>query len=183
MEKLQKRLKELGYYTAEINGVCDRAAVNALKAFQGKMGLTKDGVATPDVLTILNGATVSAGETVTPTPSPTVAPPTGTLRKGDTGTDVKKVQQRLEGSRLLYRHGGRYGKFGDATVKALQAFQKKNSLTQDGVCGTQTRAVLFAQSPIYANATPTPTPVTTTAVVITEDTAVTISPAPAVRRC
>ncbi|MEA4929390.1 MAG: peptidoglycan-binding protein [Candidatus Limiplasma sp.] len=173
VEKFQKRLKELGYYTAEINGVCDRATVNALKAFQGKMGLTKDGVATPDVLTILNGATaVSAGETVTPTPSPTVAPPTGTLRQGDTGTDVKKVQQRLKD--LGYFTATVDGKFGDATVKALQAFQKKNGLTQDGVCGTQTRAVLFAQSPVYANATPTPTPVATTAVVITEDTAVTI---------
>ena len=175
VEKMQKRLAELGYYTGTVSAVCDRATISALKAFQGKMGITKDGVATPDVLTILYGATaVSSGEVVTPTPTPTVAPPTDTLRKGDQGTDVKTVQQRLKD--LGYFSGTVDGKFGDATVKALQAFQKKNKLTQDGVCGAQTRTVLFGVNPIYvkATATPTPTPTATATVALSADTTVTI---------
>lgn len=171
VEKLQRRLSELGYYADEINGVCDKATVKALKAFQSKMSILADGIATPDVLTILYGATaIAAAQIVTPTPSPTVAPPTDTLRSGDSGTDVKKVQQRLKD--LGYFTGTVDGKFGDATVKALKAFQKKNGLAQDGVCGAQTRTVLFGINPIYAEATATPSPTPTMA--ITEDTVVVI---------
>jgi peptidoglycan hydrolase-like protein with peptidoglycan-binding domain len=171
VEKLQARLRELGYYTAASTGVCDKATVSAIKAFQSKMGLSSDGVATADVITILNGATaISAAEVVTPTPSPTVAPPTGTLRSGDTGAEVKVLQQRL--AALGYYTGTVDSKFGDGTVKALKAFQKKNGLTQDGVCGAQTRTVLFGANPVYATTTATPAPTPT--MVITADTAVTI---------
>ena len=170
VENLQTRLKALGYYTDEINGVCDKKTVAAIKAFQKKMTLTADGIATSDVIAILNGASaISAAETVTPTPSPTVAPPTDTLRKGDSGTDVKTVQQRLKD--LGYYTGAVDGKFGTTTVTALKAFQKKNGLTQDGVCGAQTRTVLFGANPVYAVATTAATATPTATVVITEDTA------------
>lgn len=171
VEKMQTRLKELGYYTGTINGICDRATVAAIKAYQRKTGITADGIATSDVLTIMNSATaLASSEVVTPTPSPTVAPPTDTLRSGDKGDDVKKVQQRLKD--LGYFTDTVDGKFGDATVKALKAFQRKNGLSQDGVCGAQTRTVLFAASPIYAVATAIPTPAPT--ITLTEATAVTI---------
>ncbi|NLI21131.1 MAG: SH3 domain-containing protein [Clostridiales bacterium] len=171
VEKMQTRLAELGYYAGDISGTCDKATVTAIKAFQKKTGITADGIATADVLTILNGATaLTASAIITPTPSPTVAPPTDTLRSGDTGEDVKKVQQRLKD--LGYFTGSVDGKFGNATATALKAFQKKNGLAQDGVCGAITRTVLFAASPIYASATATPTPTPT--LVITQETTVTI---------
>ncbi|MDD3212967.1 MAG: peptidoglycan-binding protein [Eubacteriales bacterium] len=171
VEKMQTRLRELGYYAGDITGVCDKATLTALKAFQVKMNIANDAIATPDVLTILYGATaISSSEVVTPTPTPTIAPPTDTLRSGDTGDDVKKVQQRL--TDLGYYSGKVDGKFGSGTVSALKDFQKKNGLTQDGVCGAQTRTVLFGANPIYAAATATPAP--TTATVITEDNVVTI---------
>ncbi len=171
VEKLQTRLKELGYYTGEINGTCDKATVAAMKAFQTKMGISSDGIATSDVQTIMYGATaLTASEVVTPTPSPTVAPPTDTLRKGDSGSDVKTVQQRL--AELGYFTGTVDGKYGDATVTAMKAFQKNNGLTQDGVFGAKTRTVMFAASPVYASATATPSPTPT--MVITEETVVTI---------
>ena len=177
VEKLQTRLLALGYYAGEINGICDKATVTALKAFQTKMTITADGIATSDVQTILYGATaISAAEAVTPTPTPTVAPPSDTVRSGDTGTDVKKVQQRLKD--LGYFTGTVDGKFGTGTIKALKAFQKKNGLTQDGVCGAQTRTVLFGTKPIYASATATPTPTSTdstTTTTITEATDVVIT--------
>ncbi|MCE5342008.1 MAG: peptidoglycan-binding protein, partial [Eubacteriales bacterium] len=171
VENMQTRLAELGYYTGEINGMCDKATVTALKAFQTKMNIANDGIATPDVLTILYSASaVSSSDIVAPTPTPTVAPPTVTVRLGDKGDDVKKVQQRL--TDIGYFTGTIDGKFGNDTLVAMKAFQKKNSLTQDGVCGAKTRTVLFAASPIYAAATPTPTPTPT--MNITEDNVVII---------
>ena len=174
VENMQKRLQELGYYTDTINGNCDKATVTAIKDFQKKMNLTADGIATSDVLDILYGAlAVPASAVVTPTPTPTVAPPTTTVKKGDKGDDVKKVQQRL--ADLGYYSGSVSGKFDDATETAVKAFQKKNKLSQDGVCGAQTRTVLFGINPIYAVATTTPAAdATSTPVVITQDTTVTI---------
>lgn len=172
VENMQTRLTELGYYAGEINGTCDKATVAAIKAFQSKMSITADGVATANVLTILYSAgAIASSDVVTPTPTPTVAPPTGTVRYGDTSDDVKKVQTRL--TELGYYTGSIDGKFGNSTRDALKAFQGKNGLTQDGVCGAQTRTVLFAANPIYASATATPTPTPT--MNITEDTVVTIT--------
>ncbi len=172
VENMQTRLTELGYYAGEINGTCDKATVAAIKAFQTKMSITADGVATADVLTILYSASaIASSDVVTPTPTPTVAPPTETVRYGDTGDDVKKVQTRL--TELGYYTGSIDGKFGNSTLDALKAFQGKNGLTQDGVCGAKTRTVLFAANPIYASATATPTPTPT--MNITEDTVVTIT--------
>lgn len=171
VEKMQTRLQELGYYTGEINGVCDKATVTALKAFQTKMSISADGVATPDVLMILYGATArSNGESVNPTATPTLTPPEDTVRSGDTGTDVENIQQLL--ANMGYYSGSIDGKYGNATITAVKAFQAKNGLTQDGVCGAKTVAALFSSSAVYAVATPTPAP--GTSVTITEDNVVVI---------
>ncbi len=171
VEKMQTRLQELGYYTGEINGICDKATVTALKAFQTKMSISADGVATPDVLTILYGATaISSGESVNPTATPTLTPPEDTVRSGDTGTDVENIQQLL--ANMGYYSGAIDGKYGNATITAVKAFQAKNGLTQDGVCGAKTVALLFSSSAVYAVATPTPAPATS--VTITEDNVVVI---------
>jgi peptidoglycan hydrolase-like protein with peptidoglycan-binding domain/SH3-like domain-containing protein len=171
VENMQTRLKELGYYAGDISGVCDKDTVTAIKAFQTKMNLTSDGVATSDVLDILYGAlAASASDVVTPTPTPTIAAPTVTLRKGDSGDGVKALQQRL--ADLGYFSGTIDSKFGTSTQTALKAFQKKNGLSQDGVCGAQTRTVLFGASPVYATTTASPSPTATTE--ITEDNVVVI---------
>ncbi|MDD3921376.1 MAG: peptidoglycan-binding protein, partial [Eubacteriales bacterium] len=172
VEKMQTRLQELGYYTGDISGTCDSATVKALEAFQTKMGITSDGVGTPDVLTILYSATaVSNGEVTTPTPTPTLVAPGSTLRSGDSGDEVTKVQQLL--TNLGYYTNTIDGVYGDATVSAVKAFQIKNDLSPDGVCGSNTIAVLFGSSPNYAVATATPS-ATQTTITITEDNVVII---------
>src|SRR5690606_23681105 len=66
--------------------------------------------------------------------------PSGILRPGDTGSDVKKLQKALmKLGEKLPRYGAD-GDFGSETKKALQAFQSENKLTVDGVYGPQTRA-------------------------------------------
>lgn len=69
---------------------------------------------------------------------------TRTLRNGNTGNDVKLLQEAL--IRLDYDCGrwGADGDFGDATEIALREFQKDNGLTVDGVFGKKSFAAIEA---------------------------------------
>ena len=65
--------------------------------------------------------------------------PTGLVRRGDTGEDVKWVQYHLA------RHGHKIvvdGVAGRKTEMAIRAFQRKSGLYADGVVGRQTRKAL-----------------------------------------
>ena len=70
-----------------------------------------------------------------------------TLRKGDSGPEVKELQKdltalgfgRITGTRLACR-----GNFKNNTENALKAFQKLTGLTVDGVCGPKTWAKIDA---------------------------------------
>lgn len=64
------------------------------------------------------------------------------LRKGSTGEDVRKLQERLH--ELGYDCGAVDGKFGDNTRRAVIAFQGAHGLKTDGVVGSQTWAELDA---------------------------------------
>ena len=70
--------------------------------------------------------------------------PAATVRQGDTGDDVKLVQQRLKD--LGYYTGTVDGKFGSGSVAALKTFQTKNGLSVDGVAGSETLKTLYSDS-------------------------------------
>ncbi len=155
VKKVQVRLKELEYYTGEATGVCDEATVAAIKLFEEKHGLTVDGELDAEDQTVLFGATVMAASVVvTPTPTPTLVPPTKTLRPGDEDEEVKVLQQRLKD--LGYYAGNVTGTYNDATTNAVKAFQKNSHLDADGICGPVTRTVLFGVNAVYAVATAIP---------------------------
>lgn len=63
------------------------------------------------------------------------------IRIGNQGRDVQELQTRLK--QLGYDCGKIDGKFGEKTKKALKAFQKKNKLTVDGICGKKTISKLI----------------------------------------
>jgi len=71
-----------------------------------------------------------------------------TLRNGDSGEAVKKLQNEL--IRLGYNVGskGADGKFGSATEEAVKQFQKDNSLTVDGIVGKTTWEALKKSTPV-----------------------------------
>ncbi len=153
--RIHQRLSELGYYSGEITDTYTRASVRAVKAFQKNHKLKMDGLAGKDTQELLfSTSALFAKQTATPTPGPTVAPPSGTVRSGDTGEDVKRVQKRL--TELGYYTDKIDGKYGASTVKAVKAFQKKMGLNGDGVCGVQTNTLLFTASALAVNATATP---------------------------
>lgn len=158
--RVQTQLKQLGYYTGELSGVCDDATVAAISAFEARNGLISDGLLNAADQTVLFGTSaIDINVVVTPSPSPTPQAPKGTVRPDDKGDDVKLVQTRL--IELGYYVGKATGTFDADSVTALKKFQKANALGADGVCGIQTRAVLFAPHPVYAVATATPVPLPT----------------------
>lgn len=64
-----------------------------------------------------------------------------TLRKGDSGEDVKRLQQALILLNYL-KPGEDDGAFGSKTEAAVRAFQKDHGLGVDGVCGPMTWTAL-----------------------------------------
>lgn len=62
------------------------------------------------------------------------------LKQGSVGDEVKEVQRLLK--EWGYYSGSVDGIYGSGTKKAVELFQKKNSLTVDGICGSATLAAL-----------------------------------------
>jgi Putative peptidoglycan binding domain len=93
------------------------------------------------------GLTTSAQTTSTTrsaTPAPpslsSPVPPTTTLKPGDSGSQVKILQQEL--AKLGYPVGTIDGNYGLATTKAVAAFQRADHLTPDGIVGPSTLLAL-----------------------------------------
>ena len=63
-----------------------------------------------------------------------------TLKQGQTGQDVKKLQQRLK--QLGYNSVAIDGDFGPVTKKAVINFQRDNGLLADGIVGRETMVEL-----------------------------------------
>jgi peptidoglycan hydrolase-like protein with peptidoglycan-binding domain len=164
VEKMQERLSELRYYTGTVSGVCSKDTVAAVTAFQEKNGLKADGLAGSATQSKMfsDDALPKGAIVVTPAPTssaPIATPPGITVRQGDEGTAAKAVQKRLK--ELGYLSGSADGKFGNASVTALIAFQRRHGLTQDGVAGTATQNLLFSSAALPAAGEVTPIPTST----------------------
>ena len=68
-----------------------------------------------------------------------------TVRNGDKGTEVERVQRRLHQLNYLYSADGT---FGNLTENALKYFQRKNNLDQTGVADETTQRLLFSPNAI-----------------------------------
>jgi peptidoglycan hydrolase-like protein with peptidoglycan-binding domain len=137
IEDCQAALKKLGYITFKPDGVMGKATVSAIKAFQQKNGLTRDGALGPVTRDmILSG---EAQEMV--------------MQLGDYGTDVKNMQARL--AKLNYLSSANAtGYFGEITADAVKAFQKRAGLTADGKVGGVTLTMMNSSSAKKASSPP-----------------------------
>lgn len=70
--------------------------------------------------------------------------PTRTLRKGDSGDDVRWMQNSLIYLGYNCGNSGADGSFGNNTDMALRAFQSNMGLSVDGACGPATRAAIIS---------------------------------------
>ena len=126
VKDLQTKLKKLGYYDGTVDSTFGSGTYAAVKAFQKKYNLTADGVAGSETLKKLDTAYKNADSDKDD----------GSLRKGATGSAVKDLQTKLK--KLGFYNAYVDGSYGDTTVAAVKAFQKKYNLTADGVAGSET---------------------------------------------
>ena len=126
VKDLQTKLKKLGYYDGTVDSTFGSGTYAAVKAFQKKYNLTADGVAGSETLKKLDSAYKNADSDKDD----------DSLRKGATGSAVKNLQTKLK--KLGFYNASIDGDYGDTTVAAVKAFQKKHNLTADGVAGSET---------------------------------------------
>ncbi len=81
------------------------------------------------------------------------------LKSGSRGTEVEALQRRLLELGYLSDEKEADGVFGSGTREAVKAFQKRNSLSVDGIAGKQTQNRLYSADAIAAPAPPEPTDV------------------------
>ena len=126
VKNLQTKLKKLGYYSGTVDSTFGSGTYAAVRAFQKKYNLTADGVAGSETLKKLDSAYKNADSDKDD----------DSLRKGATGSAVKDLQTKLK--KLGFYNAYVDGSYGDTTVAAVKAFQKKYNLTADGVAGSAT---------------------------------------------
>ena len=146
----QDRLKELDYYTGASDGQYGDATEAAVRWFQENNGLKVDGkVGEKTAQVLFSTGALGSEESV-----PDVPADDRTLREGDEGDDVLAVQVRL--TALGYYTGKLDGIYGKGTITAMKAFQGRNNLKVDGICGPNTLMVLYSDSAIDAGSTQQP---------------------------
>ena len=138
---LQARLTTLKYFSETIDGKFGTKTAAAVAAFQKDNGLTADGVAGPQTLSAIYNSKAKAASTAAASSATSAPLSSGTvLHMGSAGSTVKAVQNYLIG--LGYLKGAADGIYGTKTYLAVQAFQKDNSLSVDGMVGQATLARL-----------------------------------------
>ena len=141
VKKLQRRLKELGYFNGDISGNYLTKTTDAVKKFQKAIGYDQTGAAGPKMQARLfasnapkyKGESSSDHETLTP---------------GDTGERVKKLQRRLK--ELGYFDGDIGGNYLTKTTAAVKKFQKAIGFEETGTAGPKMQARLFADDAPWA---------------------------------
>lgn len=125
----QKRLYELGYMTSQPDGTYGKDTSVAISTFQRKNALIEDGYLGPDTRALLMSEE---------------AKPNG-LGLGDEGSMVTQVQRLL--AKWGYIAESRItGYFGELTLNAVLAFQRRNNLDDDGTVGALTMAKLTSDN-------------------------------------
>jgi peptidoglycan hydrolase-like protein with peptidoglycan-binding domain len=133
VEEVQRRLTALGYYNGGISGFFDRNTEVAVVDFQGRNGLTADGVVGQVTYNRMMGGS-AAGAASTPSVT-TVSYGSRVLQLGDAGEDVAVLQDRLRAAGFF--NGNSTGRFGPVTQAAVISFQRSRNLIDDGVVGRQ----------------------------------------------
>ena len=98
---------------------------------------TTTSTSTPGTTTIQTRSTTTTPAAPT---SPVAPAPATTLKPGDQGVQVKRLQRSL--LQLGYAVGAVNGDYGTSTEAALTSFQKATGLTVDGVLGPTTLQAL-----------------------------------------
>lgn len=113
--KIQTKLKELGYYAGEIDGVFGSNTRSAIIDYQKSNGLSADGVAGVKTLSALGIDGNSSGSQ---------------------NDEISAIQTKLK--EKGYYSGNVDGILGSKTKNAIKDFQRDNGLVVDGIVGPKT---------------------------------------------
>jgi peptidoglycan hydrolase-like protein with peptidoglycan-binding domain len=140
--KLQKVLKEQGFFSVEPNGSFGPLTVLAVKKFQVAHGLSQLGVVGPGTRAALNAlkSGTVAGVSTSESESAGTYVFENFIAWGDKGTEVLELQKRLKA--LGFFEDEPSGYFGNMTFAAVVALQNANGIDPKGHVGPATRAVL-----------------------------------------
>ena len=168
IRRIQNRLKALGYLKGSVDGTFGDTTEDAVRAFQKQNRLTVDGKVGAYTLDKLFSASAKDAdafkdeedarneededvkdddEDIKDDPSDVDNIQVNgytTLRWGDTGAAVKKLQEALKNRG--YYDGKIDSTFGSGVYAAIKAFQKQNGLKVDGVAGPATQTLLYGSS-------------------------------------
>ena len=154
VKNLQRRLKELGYFTGNVAGNYKDLTQSAVVAFQQAIGWTADGIATPELQEYLFSASAPAagsGSGSTGGSSGSEGGTTGSyapVSYGEKGSSVKQLQQRL--IELGWLTGAADGDFGMDTLNAVTALQYRFGMEQTGIATAELQQRLYAaDAPAY----------------------------------
>lgn len=134
---LQTRLISLKYScgNAGADGFYGNGTYYAVLSFQKCNNLTQDGIAGPKTQEVLYSSSAKVYS------APTV------LKRGDSGEEITKLQERLISLGYLCGNGIADGIFGGGTYDSVCDFQRLNGLGIDGIVGPSTMAVLNSANP------------------------------------
>ena len=149
VKQLQQRLKDLGYYSGDVDGQYGAGTQMAVTAFQAQHGLKADGIAGEQTLAMLYSG---SAQTFVPTPTPSATP--AMLSSGSSGDEVKALQSRLQ--QLGFYSGVLDGDYGKGTRAAVKLFQAQHGLDDDGIAGQKTLEMLYSNDAQPMLVTPTP---------------------------
>jgi peptidoglycan hydrolase-like protein with peptidoglycan-binding domain len=132
---LQERLAAAGYYDGPITGYYGSLTEAAVIRFQQANGLPADGVVGGDTQAALGGRKPAiSSQNSKPTPSGSA------LKLGDSGSDVKDLQRRLQAAG--YYDGPVTGYFASLTEAGVIRFQQAKGLRASGIADSATLAAL-----------------------------------------
>ncbi len=133
---LQRRLKDLGYYTIAVDGIFGSGTERAVHHFQRINGLPKTGIADGATQLLLYSSSAKAADSASASEYKTLR------RSSHYHAEVVPLQRRLKA--LGYPVGSVDGYFGSRTYRAVREFQKRNGLPVTGVADEATQRLLFS---------------------------------------
>lgn len=142
VRKLQQRLKDLKYYTADVSGVFDEETRQAVLLFELTYGTMQTGIATEKMQRLLfaSSAPVYGSDEYNRSKSSYYE----TLQLGDVGSGVLLLQYRL--MELGYPIAQPSGQYDEETVRAVALFYVEYGLEPNGIAVVSLQKELFSEN-------------------------------------
>lgn len=138
---VQRRLKELGFYSGSSDGEFGEGTRAAVIRFQMANGLEETGVVDASTYLRLNDAEAISFSAFLEAAQ---------AKTGDSGSAVRGIQKRLLA--LGYFEGACTGRYGEATEKAVREFQRRNDVAESGNVDSATCEKLYSDAAIALHA-------------------------------